>query len=183
MKATRAGRWIGSISSVAFAIAIASAANAQQTSADQQPASDKAQGNQLREVVVTAERRTENLQKTAIAASVLDASQLEKKSVTSMADLQTATPALSITNTGLVANVNIRGIGLDSGSPQVVPGVASYRDGLWQPPVTTTTTFYDIASIEVLRGPQGTFVGSNSTGGAIFINTRDPDFSGVHGQV
>ena len=182
MEATRAGRWIGSISSVAFSLAIASAANAQQTP-DQQPASDKAQGNQLREVVVTAERRTENLQKTAIAASVLDASQLEKKGVMSMADLQTATPSLSITNTGLVANVNIRGIGLDSGSPQVVPGVASYRDGLWQPPVTTTTAFYDIGTIEVLRGPQGTFVGSNSTGGAIFINTRNPDFSGVHGQV
>src|SRR5690349_4154674 len=111
MTASRAGRWIGSISSMAFLLAISTAANAQQSSPDQQ--SDKAQGGQLREVVVTAERRTENLQKTAIAASVLDASQLEKKSVTSLADLQTATPALSITNTGLVANVNIRGIGLD----------------------------------------------------------------------
>ncbi len=180
MKRPVAGRWFASISLAAFAAALAGAACAQ----DSAPESGaKADQPALREVVVTAERRTENLQKTAIAASVLDASQLEKKSVVSMADLQTATPALSITNTGLVANVNIRGIGLDSGSPQVVPGVASYRDGLWQPPVTTTTAFYDVGSVEVLRGPQGTFVGSNSTGGAIFINSRSPDFGGLHGQV
>lgn len=183
MNATRAAAWLGSISSVAFLLATAGAAHAQQAAPGQGAAPDKPAVDQLKEVVVTAERRTENLQKTAIAASVLDASQLEKKGVSSMADLQTATPALSITNTGLVANVNIRGIGLDSGSPQVVPGVASYRDGLWQPPVTTTTGFYDIASVEVLRGPQGTFVGSNSTGGAIFINSRSPDFSGMHGQI
>lgn len=144
---------------------------------------DQKTASQLTEVVVTAERRTENLQTVAIAASVLDATALDKKGVVSMADLQNATPGLSITNTGLVANVNIRGIGLDSGSPQVVPGVASYRDGLWQPPVTSTTAFYDIGSVEVLRGPQGTFVGSNSTGGAIFINSRSPDFGGLHGQV
>jgi iron complex outermembrane receptor protein len=61
--------------------------------------------------------------------------------------------------------------------------VSTYREGLWQPPVTTAASFYDIASIEVLRGPQGTFVGSNSTGGAIFINSRSPDFDGVHGRV
>ena len=183
MTAVRVRRWIGSVSAVAFAFAMASGANAQQAASDRQAAADKPQTSQLQEVLVTAERRTENLQTTAIAASVLDASQLEKKSVMSLADLQTATPALSITNTGLVANVNIRGIGLDSGSPQVVPGVSSYREGLWQPPVTTTTAFYDIASVEVLRGPQGTFVGSNSTGGAIFINSRSPDFDGTHGRV
>ena len=81
----------------------------------------------------------------------------------------------------MTANVNIRGIGLDSGSPAVVPGIATYRDGLWQPPILITDTLYDVDSVQVLRGPQGTFVGSNSTGGAIFINSHDPDFNGVHG--
>lgn len=181
MKSTRAGRWLASISSMALMIGAAGAAFAQDAgSANSSP---NAGGSQLKEVVVTAERRTENLQTTPIAASVLDASSLNKKGVVSMADLQNATPSLSITNSGLTVNVNIRGIGLDSGSPQVVPGVSSYRDGLWQPPVTTAAAFYDIGSVEVLRGPQGTFVGSNSTGGAIFINTRSPDFNGVHGQV
>jgi iron complex outermembrane receptor protein len=129
-------------------------------------------GGQLQEVVVTAERRTENLQTTAIAATVLSENELVQKGVMQMSDLQTASPSLSITPAGLTANVNIRGIGLDSGSPSVVPGVASYRDGLWQPPILTTDSFYDVGSVEVLRGPQGTFVGSNSTGGAIFTRHR-----------
>ncbi len=138
-------------------------------------------GQQLQEVVVTAERRAENLQTTAISATVLDSSELVQKGVVTIQDLQNASPALSITPSGLTANVNIRGIGLDSGSPAVVPGVAEYRDGLWQPPIITTDTLYDVDSVQILRGPQGTFVGSNSTGGAIFINSRDPDLNGVHG--
>ena len=145
--------------------------------------SGDASAGQLHDIVITAERRTENLQTTAISATVLDGKDLIRKGVVSIADLQNATPALSITAAGLTANVNIRGIGLDSGSPSVVPGVAEYRDGLWQPPITSTGTLYDIASVQVLRGPQGTFVGSNSTGGAIFINSRDPDFKGVHGYL
>ena len=96
---------------------------------------------ELQEVVVTAELRAENLQTTPIAATVLNADELRQKGVLQMADLQTASPSLSITPAGLTANVNIRGIGLDSGSPSVVPGVAGYRDGLWQPPIVTTDSF------------------------------------------
>jgi iron complex outermembrane receptor protein len=178
----RTGGLAASVSLMALALGAATSVRAQ--AADPGGAGQGAGGAQLKEVVVTAERRVENLQTTPIAASVLDSSALDKKGVQSLADLQTATPALSITNTGLVANVNIRGIGLDSGSPQVVPGVSSYRDGLWQPPVTTAANFFDVASVEVLRGPQGTFVGSNSTGGAIFINSRNPEFGeGVSGNV
>ena len=81
---------------------------------------------------------------------------------------------LTITDAGLTQSVNIRGIGLSSGSPAVANGVATYVDGLFQPPIVTTNRFYDIANVEVLRGPQGTLVGSNSTGGAIFINSHNP---------
>jgi len=150
--------------------------------ASSQPASKKSGAEaQLQEVVVTAERRRENLQTTAISAVVLNGSNLAQKGVVQLSDLQNASPSLSVTAAGLTANVNIRGIGIDSGSPAVVPGVATYRDGLWQPPILITDTLYDVDSVQVLRGPQGTFVGSNSTGGAIFINSRDPDFDGVHG--
>jgi iron complex outermembrane recepter protein len=137
----------------------------------------------LAEIIVTAERRAENVQTTPIAVTVLSQDELVQKGVMQMSDLQTASPSLSVTPAGLTANVNIRGIGLDSGSPSVVPGVASYRDGLWQPPILTTDSFYDVGSVEILRGPQGTFVGSNSTGGAIFINSRSPDFNGLHGDL
>jgi iron complex outermembrane receptor protein len=63
----------------------------------------------------------------------------------------------------------------------VTNGVATYVDGVFQPPIVSASTFYDIGTIEVLRGPQGTFVGSSSTGGAIFINSRNPDLEDVNG--
>jgi iron complex outermembrane receptor protein len=136
--------------------------------------------DQLEEVVVTSQRRSENLQTVAISAAALSSQDLKDKAVTRLSDLQFATPSLSITEGGLVQSANIRGIGLASGSPSVANGVATYLDGLFQPPIVQTGSFYDIAGVEVLRGPQGTLVGSNSTGGAIFINSRNPQL-GTYG--
>jgi iron complex outermembrane recepter protein len=135
----------------------------------------------LQEVVITSQRRTENLQDVPIAATALAADQLEGKAVVRLSDLQFASPGLSITDAGLTQSVNIRGIGLASGSPAVANGVATYVDGLFQPPIVTTNRFYDIANVEVLRGPQGTLVGSNSTGGAIFITTHNPTLDRFEG--
>ena len=137
----------------------------------------------LAEIVVTAQRRTENLQTVPIAATALSPTALAEKAVTRLSDLQFASPSLSVTDAGLTQSVNIRGIGLSSGSPAVANGVATYLDGLFQPPIVSTTAFYDLAGVEVLRGPQGTLVGSNSTGGAIFINSQNPKLSGVGGYV
>lgn len=135
----------------------------------------------LEEIVVTAQRREENVQNIAIAITALTGDELKDKAVTRLDDLQFASPALTITDAGLTQSVNIRGIGLASGSPQVTNGVATYVDGVFQPPIVTTSSFYDIGTIEVLRGPQGTFVGSSSTGGAIFINSRSPSLDGTDG--
>jgi iron complex outermembrane receptor protein len=135
----------------------------------------------LEEVVVTAQRRTESAQSVAIAVTALNGDELNDKAVTRLDDLQFASPALTITDAGLTRSVNIRGIGLASGSPAVTAGVATYVDGVFQPPIATSTSYYDISSIEVLRGPQGTFVGSSSTGGAIFINSRSPELGETHG--
>ncbi|HWT51132.1 MAG TPA: TonB-dependent receptor [Caulobacter sp.] len=135
----------------------------------------------LGEIVVTAQRRTENLQKVPTAASALDTEALKANAVVRINDLQNATPALSITDAGITSAINIRGIGLASNSPNVTAGVATYVDGLFQPPIVQANSFYDLSSVEVLRGPQGTLVGSNSTGGAIFINSRNPDLSATGG--
>lgn len=136
------------------------------------PAADA--GGSLEEIVITAQRRSENLQTVPIAVTALQGADLENKAVASIADLQYSVPSLSIGNAGLTNAVNIRGVGLASGSPNVGNGVATYVDGLFQPPIVSTNQFYDIADVEVLRGPQGTLVGSNSTGGAIFINSQNP---------
>lgn len=133
------------------------------------------------DIVVTAQRRAENLQGVPIAATALNADALSEKAVTRLGDLQYAAPSLSITDQGLTQSVNIRGIGISSGSPQVANGVATYVDGVFQPPIVTSPSFYDIGTVEVLRGPQGTLVGSNSTGGAIFINTQNPSTDRIKG--
>lgn len=133
------------------------------------------------EIVVTAQRREERLQDVAAAATALNSDGLRDKGVQRLDDLQYAAPALSITDAGLTQSVNIRGVGLASGSPSVANGVATYVDGVFQPPIVSTNGFYDVGSVEVFRGPQGTFVGSNSTGGAIFINSRNPVLGSVEG--
>ena len=134
-------------------------------------------------VAVTAERRTTDVQKTPVPVTVLNGRELEEKGVERMADLEFATPLMTVDNAALTQNVTIRGIGLKSGSPRASSGVAVYRDGVLVPPILNQTSFFDIGSVETLRGPQGTFAGSYSTGGAIYINSRDPDFNGVSGYV
>lgn len=128
----------------------------------------------LEEVVVTAERRDASIQDIPTSMTALTGEQLEKKSVTRMEDLQFASPGLSVTDAGLTQSVNIRGIGLASGDPDVTNGVGTYIDGLFQPPIVSNLSMYDINDVQVLRGPQGTFAGANSTGGAIMINSRRP---------
>lgn len=166
------------------ALAQSSTTSSSQTDAAGQPQSVQtpSQGNQaLQEVVVTSQRRSENLQTVPIAETALSTDQLADKAVTTLSDLQFASPSLSVTDSGLTQNVNIRGVGIASGDPSVVNGVATYIDGVFQAPVLTQAAFYDIGSVEVLRGPQGTLVGSNSTGGAIYINTQAPKLESFGG--
>ena len=138
-------------------------------------------GEVLEEIVVTAERRQTNLRDVPIAITVITGDALDEKAVRRLEDLQFAAPGLTVTTAGITQAVNIRGVGLASGSPAVTNGVSTYIDGLFQPPIVTTNSFYDIADTQVLRGPQGTFVGSSSTGGAIFINSKSPTLDSVNG--
>lgn len=135
----------------------------------------------IQEVIVTSQRRATKVQDIPIAETVLTGDQLRGKAVVAMADLVGAAPATSRTDTGLVSSFNIRGIGLSSGSAQATNGVATYIDGLFQPAVANSGSFYDIANIEILRGPQGTLVGSNSTGGAVLITSENPSLSRFSG--
>ena len=167
MKVKKIASCVGLLALGGFSVTV------QAQSADPNPGPNSAEPA-LEEITITSQRRVENLQDVPIAATAISGDQLEGKAIVRLSDLQFASPALSITDAGLTQSVNIRGIGLASGSPAVANGVATYVDGLFQPPIVTTNRFYDIASVEVLRGPQGTLVGSNSTGGAIFINTQNP---------
>src|ERR1700716_2366219 len=143
----------------------------------------------LEAIVVTAERRSTDLQTTAIAATVLSGDDLTKININTADTLAFTTPSLTVQSSGENALINIRGIGKSDGGAQDSSGVLIYRDGVSTTPngLISDEPYYDIASIEVLRGPQGTFAGQNATGGAIFIHETNPSldrFGGwVEGQV
>jgi iron complex outermembrane recepter protein len=149
---------------------------AQSAAPDESAADDSAPP----EILVTAQRRSENIQNIPSAITALSGDSLAESGVAVLRDLQSAAPAITFTKAGPTDSVNIRGIGLSSTSANVANGVATYVDGLFQPPIAQGVELYDIQNVEILRGPQGTLVGSNSTGGAVFINTKRPEL-GVRG--
>lgn len=138
----------------------------------------------LEEIVVTAERRTQSLQDVPISATVLSGEDIVRKGVANLADLQQVSPSIAINQVNRSTYVNIRGVGIAQTAPSSSPGVAYYIDGQLIPHEQfISQSFYDIGSLEVLRGPQGTLTGQNSTGGAIYVRTPEPEFGVVKGFI
>jgi len=153
-----------------FAVAATSAAQAQSSAPEA-----GADPRELEVVVVTAERRAVNLQDVPASATVLSAEALASQGIDNVIELQTVAPSVAINTYNRSTYINIRGVGLAQSAPTSNPGVAYYIDGMFIPHEQfIAQSFYDIDSIEVLRGPQGTLYGKNSTGGAIKVNTKNP---------
>ncbi|WP_010184876.1 TonB-dependent receptor [Sphingomonas sp. PAMC 26605] len=135
------------------------------------------------DIVVTALRRQDKLSQTPVAASVLSGTDLANKGVVNVDALQFAVPSVTVNNFGQGNNFNVRGIGKAEHNTQTTTGVIVYRDGVPTfPGYVQGEPYYDIGNIQVLRGPQGTIVGQNATGGAVFVNTNDPIIGGgTHG--
>jgi iron complex outermembrane recepter protein len=147
--------------------------------ADKAPASDE-----LAEVIVTAERRATDVQHTAISMIATSGDDLTNAHVLTIGDLQTTSPGIEINTAGQYSSINIRGIGNGAVNPAITPGIAVQRDGLIQAEtIELSEPFYDIDHVEILRGPQGTFIGQSSTGGAVLIVSKSPTFDGVSGYV
>jgi iron complex outermembrane receptor protein len=130
----------------------------------------------LEEVVVTAQRREESAQNVGIALSVLSGQSLAEKAITNVVDLQNAIPSLQVEpafGSGQ-PQYRIRGVGfLDYTSNNASPVGVSVDDVAFALPIQTQGQLFDIDRIEVLRGPQGTLYGRNTTGGQInFISNR-----------
>lgn len=135
----------------------------------------------LPEIMVTAQKRTENMQETPISLSVMRSEDLVNRHVTSLLDLgDGAIPSLKIApfyarNSALI--VNIRGIGVlsDANQPARDQGVGVYIDGVYMGRAQGLgTALFDVENIEVLKGPQGTLFGRNTEGGAVNIVTKKP---------
>jgi iron complex outermembrane receptor protein len=177
----RSGYFSNSPEALASALAIAAGVALSTGTAEAQTATGPA-ANQVETVVVTAERRATNVQTTPISVSVLSADDLVKKGVTSLDGLMFATPALTVNNFGQGNMFNIRGLGKGENNIQTPSGVTTYIDGAAIPGTFFQDfPFYDLSSVEILRGPQGTFAGENATAGAVFITTEKPNFDGYNG--
>lgn len=138
---------------------------------------DGAADDGLDEIVVTAERREQNLQDVPVSATVLSGEQLAQRGVVNLNDVQQVAPSVAINTFNRSTYINIRGVGIAQSAPTSNPGVAYYIDGQLIPHEQFIGhSFYDIGTIEVLRGPQGTLTGQNSTGGAIYVRTPEPQF-------
>lgn len=130
---------------------------------------------QAGDIVVTAQRRAQLALRTPLSLTAMDNSLIEKKQVTGLADLAFAVPGVRSGQQQGVNRVFIRGIGLSSFASGADSSVAFYVDGVYiGRPTEQLSSFYDVARLEVLRGPQGALYGRNATGGAINLITNDP---------
>jgi iron complex outermembrane receptor protein len=138
----------------------------------------EAAGVKLDEVVVTAQRRSENLQKAPLTVSAVTGDKLESQGIKTVVDLSAQVPALQISSSGSgAAVVFLRGIGSTNTTEVGDPAVAYHIDGIYIARSTSVgALFYDIDRVEVLRGPQGTLYGRNATAGAINVITKQPKF-------
>jgi iron complex outermembrane recepter protein len=130
----------------------------------------------LQEVIVTAQKRPENVDTVPMVVTVLTGQELVETGILATQQLEWATPGLVFGNTNGFAQTYIRGVGTDLITPGQDSPIGFYLDGVYLPFTSSLLQqFGDIARIEVLKGPQGTLYGRNTTGGAVNVITRDPD--------
>lgn len=132
-------------------------------------------GKVIEEVVVTAQRRSESAVDVPISVTAIGADQLGQGDVQQLSDIMKLTPGLRFDFLGGNAQPTIRGVG----SAVVVAGgganVAIYTDGFYSPnPLVADSELLSVESVQVLKGPQGTLFGRNSTGGAVLVTTSEP---------
>ena len=140
------------------------------------------------EIIVTAEKRDESLQDLSQAVTVLSSEDLDNRQISSFVDISAIAPGVNVAkNEGFKTVITIRGVGYETNQNAIAtPSVSYHLDGIYiASPYSLQTEFMDLERIEVLRGPQGTLFGQNSTGGAINVITSAPslDESTSYGDV
>ena len=189
---------VATLSTICWPVAVASQAVAGPTvaatgttSPTSEPATDTAASvgvqptpdNQLGDIIVTAQRRSENLQRAAVPVDVVSAAAVLKAGITEPTALGTLVPALvAAPNGGGTVSYFVRGVGNFASNPLFDSAVAFNYDGVYIGRETATSgLFYDLERIEVLKGPQGTLYGRNATGGAINVNPVHPKVGTLSG--
>jgi iron complex outermembrane recepter protein len=152
------------------------------------PAVGPGTGTALEEVIVTARKRTENIETTPVAITVIGPEQLQTEELRTLSDVAKLTPSLSFANVlydPFGTQVALRGEAASDNLLETEPPVGIYIDGVYQGATlgTNISSLLDVSQVEVLEGPQGTLYGRNTTGGAILVTTNLPDYSRASGYV
>lgn len=138
-----------------------------------------AHSEEIEKIQITAQKRTQNITEVGVTTTAFNGDMLEDLGIDSAVDLGAHTPGLVAVNStsGSTPIFAIRGIGLDDFSPNNTSGVGVYTDEVFaSSPVYLGGQLFDIERVEVLKGPQGTLYGKNTTGGAInFITVKPTD--------
>jgi iron complex outermembrane receptor protein len=144
-----------------------------------------AQNGAIEEVIVSAEKRNESLQDVSLSVTALTESELETKNITDFVGLSAIAPGVTVAkNEGYKTIISIRGVGDETNQNAIAaPSVALHMDGIFiASKFSLRTDFIDLERIEVLRGPQGTLFGQNSTGGTINVISQKPSFDEIKGK-
>ncbi len=136
--------------------------------------------NQLGEVVVTARKVTENVQKAPASIVAVSGAELQRQGITSAQSLEKVIPSGNFRQEGPVVQTFIRGVGTNLDSPYVDVAVAYNYNGIVIPRFATGGLIFDLSSVQVIAGPQGTLYGGTAAGGAVNVSSALPrnDFSG-----
>lgn len=154
--------------------ALANAQNSQATSTAIAAANTDNEAG-LGEIIVTAQRRTESAQRAGVAVTVVGGNEIRAANITQLAQINDLVPALSAQQTSTGSIIFIRGVGNFTVTPNSDPATAFNYDGVYIGRSSGTAgLFFDLARVEVLKGPQGTLYGRNATGGAINVLPVQP---------
>lgn len=133
------------------------------------------EGTQLQDIVVTAQKRAQNLQVVPISVAAISGAALETRGIEAVTDLGTSVSGLVFQRINGIVLPFLRGVGNTGNAAGNEASVATYVDGVYYPrPISSFFDLKNVERVEVLKGPQGTLFGRNSTGGVINIITRDP---------
>ncbi|MDA9561777.1 TonB-dependent receptor [Gammaproteobacteria bacterium] len=144
-----------------------------------------AEAQVIEDVIVTAEKRSESLQDISQSVTALTEEELETKNITDFVGLSAIAPGLTVAkNEGYKTIISIRGVGDETNQNAIAaPSVALHMDGIFiASKFALRTDFIDLERIEILRGPQGTLFGQNSTGGTINVISQKPSFDAKKGK-
>jgi iron complex outermembrane recepter protein len=152
----------------------------------QSPAAPEADSGKLEEIIVTAERRSESLQNTPVAVTAISGDALAAQHIDSISSISAVTPSVSFQTTNnpqASSQLEIRGIGTVGNNRAFEGSVGVFVDGVYlSRSGQLLSNFLDFDSLQVLRGPQGTLFGKNTTAGALLITSVKPQFDVYDGS-